>query len=143
MPALLSVISVVESVLETCKKTKWSWRPTTHGADWSFLENHNCEQEQKAFWWFFYKNCREDWRQSHTIEEIWQTVDYSNISRAVEKLSTSFHTERITALLTLQNSLAWPYPLCQSGNRCLFEIMKLDLVKACTQTRIGKKLDLQ
>ena len=71
-----------------------------------------------------------------SLKKVNKPSSIANISKAVEKLSTSFHEERIGAHYSLWKSplvalkLPQPDPLwCQSVNRCLFDIMKLDLVQ--------------
>ena len=83
------------------------------------------------------------------LKKLNQPSSVANISKAVEKLFTSFHEERIGALQSLWNSLRvvlkvlLPDPLWyQSANQFLFDIMKLDVVKVCARTWIGKSKNL-
>ena len=138
--ASLSVISTVESVSEACRKTKWSKRSTMQVEQMeALMKAISVSKNRRTFDDFCTKLVGKIGDCLVPLKKLSKLSSVARLSKAVEKISTSFHTERIVALQSLWNSLlvalrlAPPDPLwCQSVTRHLFDSMKLDFVKACT-----------
>ena len=97
VPMLLSVISTVESVLEACKKTKWSRRSNMLVEQIEALLKMITVSENRIFDDFSANIVGRIDDCLASLKKLNKPSSIANISKAVEKLSTSFHEERIGA----------------------------------------------
>ena len=98
-PVSLSVISTVERVLEVCKKTKWSKRSKTQVEQIeALLKMITVSENRKIFDDFSAKMVGRIDDRLAPLKKLNKLSSVAHISKAVEKLSTSFHEERIWAL---------------------------------------------
>ena len=115
VPVSLSVISAVESVLEACKKTKWSRRSNTQVVQIEvLLKMITVNENRKIFDDFSTKMVGRIDDCLAPLKKLSKLSSVANISKAVEKLSTSFHEERIGAIQGLWNSFLIALKLPQS-----------------------------